>query len=114
MSMRYHSNHEHTVKASELTRLLPMDQRLAYIELLEAGDWKGAGDLLGENLPKEFPCPELFQMQPAYHKSEDLEIDEIYATWNREDLFVIQERPELKALKANGIDPQLSNWVSWS
>ena len=113
MSMRNFGNHGHTVLALKLTELLPTDKRLDYLNFLRTGDLDAAGDLLSENLPKKFPCPELFLMRDEY-ESEQLEVGEIYAMWNPADLFVITERPELKALKKKGIDPELSNWVSWN
>jgi len=110
--MRNYGNHGYTVKASELTPLLPENKRQEYNTLLEAGNWGGAGCLLEEYLPTQFPCPELFQMQPEY-ESEDLKVDEIYATWDREQLFEQKMTLEMQALNSAGVTPEMSNWVTW-
>ncbi len=112
MSMRNYSNYGHTVKASELTKLLPEEVRAEYELFLKEGDWERGSELLAKHLPKQYPCPELFLMCEEY-ESEDLEEGEVYACWNQEDLFVITPKQGMIALEGCEVTPTPSRWVTW-
>jgi hypothetical protein len=110
--MRNYGNHGHTVKASELTKLLPEDMREEYERLLGEGDWEGGTTFLWEHLPKQYPPPDLFLMCDEY-ESETLERGEVYACWDQKDLFVVTPKQEMMDLAAVGITPELNQWVTW-
>jgi hypothetical protein len=113
MSNHNYSCHGYTVKASELAPLLPEEHQSLYSTLVSNGDWEEAQKMLDDHLPsKGLPQPYLFLMEEEY-ESEDLEIGEMYASWDNNDLFEMVPRPELKALNRKNINPTLSRWVTW-
>lgn len=113
MGMKNYSNSGHTVLASDLTLHLPEDERRDYLQAIEDGDVELVSEIL-ISLPDSFPVFEdVFNVNFDDIETEDLE-EGMYVCFNEADLFVKVENEAMKAIKALGITPTFSQWVTYS
>ena len=113
MGMRHYGNHGYTVKASELIVTMPGEHQDRFKTLVEEGDWEEAQNMIDEHLTVDIPIPYLFVMSDETHDSDGLEMGEMYAVWDTDELFEMIPLTGLELLKQQNINPELNNWVSY-
>jgi len=115
MGMKSYSNTGHTVKASDLTQLLTEAVRKDYLQAIEDDDTEAVENILGEHMPEGFaPFTSVFNSRHADIETEDLEDEDMYVTFDADDLYVKSESVAMRAMKAAGLNPTPAQWVTYS
>jgi hypothetical protein len=113
MSMKNTGASGYLIKASDITKHLSADLQTEYNKLIDTENSIGLEDFLADNMPAGFPQFESVFVAIEEHEAEDLEIGTMYIILNEDDLFIKNESPQMKTLKAAGITPDLQHWVVW-
>jgi hypothetical protein len=115
MGMKNYSNVGHVVKASDLTQLLTESVRKDYLEAVEYNDCETVEEILGEHMPDGFaPFTSVFNYRFDDIETEDLEDEDMYVTFDAEDLYVKVPSRALELMKASGLNPTQAQWVTYS
>jgi len=110
--MRNYSNSGWIVPVAELAPLFNNGELKKFLSLLETDEVELIENFLWDNLPRTIPKPEVFMMADDA-ESQELEADVVYASFDESDLFESKPTEKLKALQAQGIDPELMSWVTF-
>ena len=112
--MRNYANHGYVVHAKELANLfgdpLMADQWLE--KIYKCKDEERLADWLEKHLPPGTTIPRLFRLTDEC-ESMDLIIGELYADFEEADLFELVPTSYMKNLQDLGINPVISNWVTF-
>lgn len=111
--MHNYSNSGYLIKASDLTKHLPVNLQPEYTALLEDADWSAVEDFIDKNMPTQFPKPESVFLFGGDDESEDLEKGEMYVYFNEDDLFTKVPTKGMEVMTAKDIKPVFRQWVTW-
>lgn len=103
------------VKASELTPLLPKQDRDQFAQLVELNDFESVEAFLADHMPKGFPpFDSVFVFSTdAGMESDELENNTMYVSFADEDLFTKTPTKEMKAMRQKKVAPSFTRWVVW-
>lgn len=112
--MHNYANHGYVVKAMALAPLLRTDEdRNEFREMIELGeDPEDIGKFFAENMEGGYPIPSFFTLNDEC-EADDMELNELYASFDESDLFYTVKTPMHIELRSIGIEPELKQWVTW-
>lgn len=112
MSMRINPCSGYLIEAKLLLSLLPVEYAKEAIAAVESADTEDLLSIFEDHLPSSVPTPSsLFVLTDEDEPGSDMEIDIMYAYFEKEDLFEMKETEQMRNLgDLLQVKPQLHSW----
>ena len=103
----------YVLRASELARVLAPDKQDEYMVLLSQDkEPEVILDWLRDNLPAGVVRPsEMFMTREDIFDTDEMEMDELYALFNEDDLYMRIPTSGFTELMSRGVKPEQCSWV---
>jgi hypothetical protein len=114
--MNNYANCGYVVNWNMLKKVIPADVVKEIDEALYQDDCWKANEVIDDVFDEKIHGLPFFNLYSPAAEDEmngDMQIGEVYAVFDEDDLYVKVEKPELKLLRELNLVPQFEQWVTW-